>query len=309
MQILLLLVGVLACSVSVIFIKQSGVDAVLLSGLRLAVAAAVLAPVCAIDLRRHRAKMTWRHAAWPAVPGLVLAAHFITWIIGARLTPAANSTLIVNIVPVVMPVLLWAFARERLSRAEAAATLIVSAGLAVLFAADFRVSGDHFRGDAVCFGSMLLLAVYLALGRRFRHHPTVWLYLAPLYATAAAACLVVWAVQSGDPAAAWAAINWRAEWPWVIALGLVPTVIGHSLLNNAMRRLRGQTVSLLVMTQFIFAGVIAYATLGEAPDWTFYPASLAVAAGGVVAALAAKNEPEDDSPGNSASSPARLPGD
>ncbi|MEM9186072.1 MAG: DMT family transporter [Planctomycetota bacterium] len=288
MQISLLLLGVVACSVSVIFIKKSGVDPVLLSGLRLAVAAVVLAPVYAVDWRRHRQSLSWRHARDSAIPGLVLALHFITWIMGARLTLAANSTLIVNIVPVVMPVLLWALVRERLTRRETIATAVAGAGLGLLFAADFRTSAAHFHGDAVCFGSMLLLALYLALGRRFRHHPTVWLYLVPLYAAASVVCLAV-----GSVSADWRAIDWPKELPWILALGLVPTVIGHSLLNNAMRHLRGQVVSLMVMTQFLFAGVIAYATLGEQPSWTFYPASALVVASGVIAASGHRDDSSD----------------
>ena len=80
-----------------------------------------------------------------------LRLHFITWIAGARMTPAANSTLIVNIVPVVMPLLLWLFAREKLTPRETWATGIATVGLAVLFAADFRISREHFRGDTICF--------------------------------------------------------------------------------------------------------------------------------------------------------------
>ena len=80
--------------------------------------------------------------------------------------------------------------------------------------------------------------------------------------------------------------------PGRIALGLVPTVIGHSLLNNAMRKLRGQVVSIAVMGQFVIAGILAYPLLGETPDWTFYPASVAVVIGGVLAATKPKPKPK-----------------
>ena len=268
MQFLLLLLGVVACSTSVIFIKKSGVDPVLLAAFRLSIAAVVLAPLFVRDLRRHRREMTWRHLLDSAIPGIALALHFVTWIIGARMTPAANSSLIVNLVPVVMPLFLWAFVRERLTWREVAATAVAACGFAGLMAADFRISGAHFRGDLVCFGSMLLFAAYMALARRYRHHPSVSLYIVPLYAAAAAASFAVspWLAEF-EP------IDWAAEWPWVLALGIVPTVVGHSLLNNAMRHLRGQVVSLMVMSQFVFAGIFAYLVLHEIPDWTFYPAS------------------------------------
>lgn len=309
MPVLLLLIGVVSCSLAIVFIKESAVDPLLLSGLRLAGAAAILSPLFAIDWWRHRKTVTWRHFRDAAIPGVLLALHFASWITGARMTPAANSTLIVNVVPLVTPLLLWLIVGERLSRTELAATVVTLLGVAVLFVTDFQASGAHFRGDAVCFGSMLLLAGYLTLARRYRHHPTVWLYLVPLYASAALLCLIAGSFIAAAPggflsvghngavAAApgsgwagfgsrWAAIDWSVEWRWIAALTVIPTVIGHSLINNAMRHLPGQTVSLLVMTQFLSAAIVAYLWLGEVPGWSFYPAAAAVLTGGLMVAFA-----------------------
>lgn len=278
-QLLLLALGVLALATSVIFIKQSTVDPVLLSGLRLAIGAAALTPLFVRDWRRRRGEVTWRHVRDASIPGVVLALHFTTWIIGARMTLAANATLIVNTAPILMPLLLTWLAHEPPTRREAAATAIAFAGLAVMIAADFRLGEQFLVGDLICAGSMLTLAVYLALGRRFRHHPTIWLYLVPLYYSAAAASFAAAPLLAQETS-----INWRQEWPWVLALGLVPTVIGHSLVNNAMRHFRGQVVSLAAMTQFVFAGMMAYLIWpSEKPDWSFYPASVLVLTAGVIA--------------------------
>jgi drug/metabolite transporter (DMT)-like permease len=43
----------------------------------------------------------------------------------------------------------------------------------------------------MCLVSMLLFALYLALGRRNRDFPSVWLYVIPVYGQAAAVCLLV----------------------------------------------------------------------------------------------------------------------
>jgi drug/metabolite transporter (DMT)-like permease len=63
------------------------------------------------------------------------------------------------------------------------------------------------------------------------------------------------------------------------ALALVPTVCGHSLLNAAMRRIRGQIVSLFNVSQFVFAGLLGYLLFGEIPKALFYAASAIVVAG------------------------------
>jgi drug/metabolite transporter (DMT)-like permease len=49
----------------------------------------------------------------------------------------------------------------------------------------------------------------------------------------------------------------------MLGLGAIPTVCGHSLLNAAMRRIRGQIVSLCNVSQFVFAGVMGYVLFGR----------------------------------------------
>ena len=68
-----------------------------------------------------------------------------------------------------------------------------------------------------------------------------------------------------------------------IGLGIVPTVLGHSILNYSMRHIRGQAVSIANLSQFIFAGIMGYFFLSEVPQWTFFVACPLVVGGAVLA--------------------------
>ncbi|MGY8689201.1 MAG: EamA family transporter, partial [Verrucomicrobiales bacterium] len=94
------------------------------------------------------------------------------------------------------------------------------------------------------------------------------LYITPLYLTGGAVCLLVMAV-TGEPF-----LPDPSQWKWVIALTLIPTIIGHGLLNYAMKHTRGQVVAVASQTQFIFAGTAAYFVFGTVPALTFYPSCL-----------------------------------
>lgn len=286
MAYLKLLVGIVACSTSVLWIKLSNVDPISLTALRLAVAVALLSPFVWRDWRRHRASLNWSHLRDAAIPGVVLALHFVSWMLGVRMTLATNGALIVNLTPVATPFLLLMMLGERVTRREVYATLLGMAGLAVLFVSDYRLSPQTLVGDLICFVSMLLMAVYMVLGRKFRHHPTNLLYVTPLYATASAIAFAATPAAEPlglvDPAAP---LDWRAEAPWVLLLALLPTILGHSLIINAMRSLRGQVVSVLNMLQFLFAGVLAWAVLKEQPQPAFYAAALLVLAAGILVVL------------------------
>jgi drug/metabolite transporter (DMT)-like permease len=272
---LLLLVGVFACSTAVIFIKASSVDPVLLSSFRLLGAAALLFPLFVRARRRHPA-FRLGELRRSVVPGFVLAAHFVSWVMGARSTLAANASLIVNMVPLAMPFFLYFIAAERIARVELIATAIGLTGIVILSSGDLR--SGHLAGDLVCFVSMLLFALYLSLGRRNRDIPSIWLYVVPLYAMAGFVCLV-----AGAPRLPSVLAFPLREWLLLLALAVVPTILGHSLLNGAMKHFRGNVVSVCNVGQFVFAGVLAWAVFGELPKSAFWPAALLVVGAAIIA--------------------------
>lgn len=279
-----LMLGIFGCSTSVIFIKLSHTDPIYLSAWRQILAALFLSPLFFAALRRHP---TWgwrRSFRRTALPAAFLGFHFISWIMGARLTPAANSSLIVNMVPIVMPFMLALLIREHLNRQEITGTVIAMAGVIVLGAADFQYSPEHGLGDLICFASMVLYAAYLAFARKNRDFPEIGLYLVPLYFSGGMICLVLASIGTfaGSGASPLAIPFTRLEGVCVLGLALVPTVVGHSLLNNAMKHFRGQTVAILNLSQFMFAGVMGFFFLREIPSMTFYVASLCVLTGAVI---------------------------
>lgn len=260
-------------------IRLSDLHPILLSSYRLLVAAILLLPLFLRDYRASGGKQSlWSLFMRALVPGLFLGAHFIFWIIGARKTPSANSSLVVNMVPVVMPFCLYILSRERLNRWEYAGTALSLAGLAVLAGVDFNLSTDFFAGDVFCLVSMLLLTVYLALARRNSSGSTLWLYLVPVYLIGGLFCLACGCVFA-DPLAGMSG----SDALYVLGLAAIPTVIGHTSMNYCMRKMRGQAVAIAGLGQFVFAGILAFFILSEIPSVMFYPASVLVVVGGIIA--------------------------
>ena len=288
LRYLLLFLGVCACSTSAIFIRMSATDPLVLTALRLVFASVLLAPVLLMELRRHKGAFTREHLRRTRVPALVLAFHLILWTLGARMTAVAQATLIVNLVPIALPFFLLWLARERINLAEVAGTVLAVLGLATLSVKDALTGGGSPAGDAVCLASMLLFALYLALGRRNRDFPSIWLYVIPVYGQAALVCLLV-----ALPRMRTFDVGSAREWALMVGLAEIPTVCGHSLLNAAMRGIRGQIVSLCNVSQFVFAGVMGYLLFGEVPRALFYAASAIVVAGVAIVVFATPPEAGD----------------
>src|SRR5690606_26870082 len=271
---LILLIGLISASSSVIFIKASQLDPVLLAAGRLGVACALVAPWFFKALREHGVFFR-QEGQRVLLPGMLLGLHFITWIIGARLTPAVNSSLLVNMVPLVTPVLLKTMASEKLVAAEWFATLMAFSGVLWLAGWDYQLNREYFLGDAICFGSMILFAVYLVLGRTNRNFPAVWLYMWPVYTVAFLVCSSICLVTTDFTEGPYT----PRELLLLVGLGVIPTVIGHGSINLALKRLRGQVVGVANLGQVISAGLLAYLILDEVPPASFFPASILIAVG------------------------------
>jgi drug/metabolite transporter (DMT)-like permease len=287
LRFLLLFLGVFACSTSAIFIRASTTDPFVLTAFRLVLASILLAPVFLAQRRKFPGSFTRDHLRRTHLPAVVLAFHLISWTLGARSTVVAQSTLIVNLVPIAVPFFLYWIVKERITRTEVIGTALAILGLLTLSAKDALNGGGSAVGDAICFGSMLLFALYLALGRRNRDFPSVWLYVIPVYAQASVVCLLV-----ALPRLHTFAVTSGREWSLMLALAVVPTIFGHSLLNAAMRKIRGQIVSLCNVAQFVFASVMGFLLFGEVPRAVFYLAAVIVVAGVVTVVLGTPPEPE-----------------
>jgi len=284
---LLLLLSVFAGSSAVILIKASTEHPFLVASYRLLIAALVLTPFFVRDLRRLRREggsYTWRQAAWSVGPALALAVHFASWVYGARMTQTANASLLVNMVPLALPFFLWIFFREKITRAEVIGTAFALAGVVLLSAANVRLSMQTFVGDMICLGSMLAFACYIALGRKNGARISLFLYIVPLYYLAGVFILLA-ALPLVNPLKTYTLSNILL----ILGLGIIPTVIGHSLLNFSLQFFRGQVVGIANLGQVVFAGIMAVIFFGEIPRPPYYLAAALIITGILIGILGSRD--------------------
>lgn len=267
-RFLILSLGVFCAGTSVIMTKASQLPAEYVAGGRLLIAAILLLPIYFRDQKKYPEFKLANSLRISGLPALLLAFHFITWTIGARWTTSANSTLIANLIPAAMPFFSFFLLKEALTKNEWIGTIITCLGVAILAYVDYTIDTTMISGDLVCLLSMLLLAWYLILARKYKHIPSIWLYLVPLYTMAGLICTLIGLARNGVPAN-----PPPIEWVYIFLLGLLPTVFGHSLLNLAMHWYRAQFVAIISQMQFIYAGILGYFYFSEIPHSSFYLAS------------------------------------
>jgi drug/metabolite transporter (DMT)-like permease len=264
-----LVIGVLAASTAAIFIRlaqEAAAPSLVLAAARLSIASIILTPLV---LRRHwpavRA-VSFGDLKWALVSGVVLALHFATWITSLEYTAVVNSVTLVTTTPLWVALLAPIFLGEKLDRwAVAGLILALSGGILVGLSGE---SGDPPTRSAPLLGNGLALigaimaAIYFMIGRRLRArlHLTVYIWL--VYSTAAI-ILVLVVLVSGERVGG---LPGRA-YLWMLMLGLVPQLIGHSSFNYALGFLSAAYVSLVILGEPIGSGLLAIIFLNEWPVW------------------------------------------
>ena len=279
---LALFLAVIACSCSVIFIRHSTLDAVLLAAIRLVCASLFLSPLFVRAVRRAGGyRREWFVSS--CLAGVPLGLHLLLWNFGGRMTSPGNATLLVNLTPLFTPMLFWWVAGEKVTAREFLATAMGLLGAGLLAWDSAHISRTSLMGDLLCLVSMMTLCVYLAVGRRARAIPSLWIYVVPVYAVAGAVCWIIAALRGNASPIGIPAV----EWVWILALVVVSTLIGHTLVNYALARVRGQVVSVTMQGQFIGAALLGWWFEGVVPRLLFLPAA-ALSLGGILVMVAGR---------------------
>jgi drug/metabolite transporter (DMT)-like permease len=273
---------VAAVSTSAPLIREAQAPALAIAFWRNALAVAVLGPVCMV-WRRHEIARTGRGPARAALlAGVLLSAHFATWVPSLSFTTVASSVALVATQPV------WAalLARARGDHVPGQAWLgigVAVAGAATLTGVDVAVSPRALAGDLLALAGGMLAAGYVTVGGEVRQTVSTTLYTTICYATAAVTlglgCLGGGVALGGYDDRTWACL---------VALTAGPQFLGHSLVNRVLRTTSATVVSVAILFEIVGSTLIAWAAFGETPPAGAYPAAVLIAAGTVLVVLAGR---------------------
>lgn len=224
---------------------------------RLLVATAAL--VLLLRLRGERLQL--RQADLPRFAGfgLILALHFVFYIGSLGLTTIAHSLAILYTAPIFVTLGSALLLKEPLAGRQWVGVVAAVAGVAILAGFEPRWNRQMALGDLLALGGAITYALYSLAGRWQRARYPLLTYAAAMYAVAALwalpAAILSFTPQGYRPGPLLA----------VVALGLLPLGVGHTLYNAALRRTHATVVN-LIATQELTGGILlGLLLLGEAP--------------------------------------------
>ncbi|MGL4650376.1 MAG: DMT family transporter [Caldilineaceae bacterium] len=195
-----------------------------------------------------------------SLTGLLAALHFVLYIAAVQFTTIAHTLAIVYTAPV-WTALAGLYLGERLTPRRWLGVAVAVGGVAVMVGLGSDPGATLF-GDLLALGSAFAFAAYTIAGRRNRGAAGILPYAGTVYAVAALwtlpAALVTWS-SGGYTTQAVVAL---------IALGLLPLAVGHTLYNGALRLAPATAVNVLATQELTFGILLGALLLNEVPTAT-----------------------------------------
>lgn len=220
---------------------------------------AALALLLLMRVRREPFRVTRRDLPLLAGIGLIAALHFVAYVASLNFTTIAHSLAIVYTAPIFVALFSAWFLHEPIRSRQWLGVMVAVLGVAILAGFDPNWSARMAVGDLLALISAVMFGLYSVAGRKQRGRYSLFTYAVGVYALAG-----LWVLPA-------AAANFTPEGYTlgpllaVLALGIIPLGIGHTLYNAAVRHTHATTAN-LIATQEVTLGILLGALiLGEAP--------------------------------------------
>lgn len=284
-DVALLGLAVVAVSTSAPLIRYAAAPALAVAMWRNLLAVPFLAVAAARGPRLDR-----RELRLVVLAGVLLAAHFATWIPSISYTSVSSSVALVATQPV-WAAMLARWRGEVVERQVWVGIAIALLGVVVLAGVDLSLSTRAAFGDLLAVVGGALAAAYVTVGAEVRRTVGTSVYAATCYGVAAVALLALCLV-SGRQLTGYEGSTWLA----IIGLVLGAQLLGHTLVNRVLRTISPTAVSVAILFEVVGASVLAALWFDETPPVAAAPAGALILAGVVVVIRAGRRRTPEGVP-------------
>jgi len=263
---LVMFVGILAMSSASIFIRMAQADrvpSIVIAAYRMTVATLILSPA-AIRQQSWRtyAKLELRSVGLTVLSGVLLGLHFATWITSLEHTSVVSSVVLVTTTPLWIALASPLVLGERTpARAWLGIAVAVAGGIIIGLSGQANSTANSVWGNGLALTGAVMAAGYLLIGRDARDKLDLISYLWVVYGVAAV-LLIGWSILGRMPFIGYSS----SAYIWLVLLGIVPQLIGHSVANYVVRYRSASFVAVSTLGEPIGSAALAAIFLSELPS-------------------------------------------
>ena len=251
--------GILALSISPMFVRWAGAPGPVTAFWRLTFASLILLPFFLPRLRRDGAQIR-AALVYPLLGGVFTSIDLALWASAVTITSAANAALLGNTAPLWVALAAWLLFRQRLRPGFWIGLGATLTGAVLIMGSDFLQHPSLTLGDLMACGSAIFYAAYFISTERGRRRldPIAYMWLVNV-----SAALGMWIINlllgndlTGYPPRSWLVFALTA---------LVSQTGGYMVISYALGHLPAAVVAPTMVAAPALTALLAIPLLGEIP--------------------------------------------
>ncbi len=297
-----LLLGIAAVSTASLLIRLAQVEApsfVIAAG-RLTIASLIIGIFAWSKLRIELPTQSRKTIILLILAGFFLGFHFATWITSLEYTTVASSVVIVTTAPLWVAIFSPLILKEKITSwivigliVSLAGSVIVGLNSACSLTSGHMVcqtlfaitSGRMFIGNMLALLGAFLSAGYLIVGRSTRNSLSLSSYTFVVYSVAAIV-LIFLVIITRQKITGFSSMTYL----YIIALAVIPQLIGHSSFNWTLKYLSAAVVSIALLGEPIGTVILSFLFLKESPTVLEIVGGLLILCGIIISSKSRSNQ-------------------
>lgn len=270
-----------------ILVRSAGdADPFAFAAIRTMLAALILLPFWLVRSAKAETYYNTRDKVIAAIAGAMLGFHFIFWILALQNTTIASASVLVTIHPVILILIEAGLFKRVFPPLVWLGVFVAFLGSVLLGYSDSKaitLFEQALLGDFYALFAALLFALYFLFSQKLRQKSDWINYVFRVYGATGITCLAA-ALVAGSAFPMEPAV-------WLAGLGLAlgPQIVGHGSMNYAVKYVAPTMLSTLVLTEPVFATILAWFIFAEMPPLATFPAMAIILSGIVMAWFTRKN--------------------
>lgn len=190
--------------------------------------------------------------------GFFLGCHFACFFLGVRHTSISNATFLGCMVPI-FTVFIAFMMKKEINRMTYVGLGIALLGAGIIQFEDMSLAGENMFGNSIALLGAFFIAITFVIASKVRETTDIVMYGRLLFFVAAVTLLLI-AIMVGDSVLDFN----KSHIPWFLFLGFVPSILGHNLLNYAIKYVTPTAITSIPLGEPIIASLFGFLLFQEA---------------------------------------------
>ena len=253
---ILLFVALLSVSSSAILVRYlSEIEAIPIAFVRMAIAGILL---WIFSFFKPQGSLSFKTKLITFLSGLFLGIHFAFFFSAVKLTTLANATLFGTLAPIFTVILNYIFYRDKINLNVFIGLVLTFLGGLIMQGFDIQISSASFKGDISAVICSFWMALVLIITKNIRKNYGTINYSRSLYLSAAIGLLfliIIMDIPVKHPTG--------QEIIFLLLLGFIPNILGHSIFYYSIRYLPAHTVASIPLGEPIIVSIFGLILFNE----------------------------------------------